>query len=113
MYDILICICALRCHFKLISEILNDLIDKTMAGNIFCHLEKAFGCVNHDLLQESYLHNRYKGVQIINFYLNPATVSKWTKIKCGLSQGSILFPLLFLVYINEDFSGCKRRLLES
>jgi len=88
-----------------------------MAGSIFCDLEKAFDSVNHDtllskllyygingkakLLLESYLQNRYQRVQTTNSYFNSNTVSKWTKIKYGVPQGSILGPLLFLVYIND------------
>jgi hypothetical protein len=49
----------------------------------------------------SYLQNRYQRIQIINSYLNSNTVSKWTKIKYGVPQGSILGPFLFLVYIND------------
>ena len=76
--------------FKLTNEILNALNNKTMAVSIFCNLEKAFNSVNHDLLLselpyygisgkaklllESYLQNRYQGVQIINLYLNSNTV---------------------------------------
>jgi len=36
--------------FKLINGILDALNNKTMAGSIFCDLEKAFNSVNHDLL---------------------------------------------------------------
>ena len=83
--------------FKQTNEILNALNNKRMAGSIFCNLEKAFNSVNHDLLLlklpyygisgkaklllESYIQNRYQEVQIINFYLNSNTVSKWNKMK--------------------------------
>ena len=97
--------------FKLTNEILNALNNKTLAGSIFCDLEKAFNSVNRDvllsklpyygvrgkaeLLLESYLQNRYQVVQI-NSYLNSNTVSEWTEIRYGDPQGSILGPLLFL-----------------
>ena len=64
--------------FKLTNEILNAFNNKTMAGSIFCDLEKAFNSVKHDLLLpklpyygisgkaklllESYLQNRYQRV---------------------------------------------------
>jgi hypothetical protein len=101
--------------FKLTNEILNSLNNNPMAG-IFCDLEKAFNYVGQDLLlsklpycgiigkakllHESYLQNTYQTVQI-NSYLNSNTVSKCTKIKYGVPQGSILGPLLFLVYTND------------
>jgi hypothetical protein len=88
-----------------------------MAGSNFCDLEKVFDSVNHDLLLsklpyygingkaklllESYLKNRCQRVQITNSYFNSNTVSKWTKIKYGVPQGSILGLFLFLVYIND------------
>lgn len=100
--------------FKLTKENLYVLNNKTVAGSVFCNLEKAFDSVNHDVLLpklpyfgingkdksllESYLQNRYQRVRINNLYLNSNIVSKWTKIKHGVSQGSVLGPLLFLVY---------------
>jgi len=36
--------------YKLMDEILTALNNKIIIGGIFCDLEKAFNCVNHDRL---------------------------------------------------------------
>ena len=78
---------------------------------IFLDLAKAFDSVNHQIilaklykynirgpalrLLESYLHNRWQYVKLNDIK------SEMRLIDIGIPQGSILGPLLFLLYIND------------
>ena len=101
---------------------ITETIRKALDGNkfacgIFVDLQKAFDTVNHNILLaklnyygirglplrwfESYLSNRTQFVSIDGFASTTKVISS------GVPQGSILGPLLFLLYIN-DLNTCIR-----
>ncbi|KAL4238884.1 hypothetical protein ACF0H5_003591 [Mactra antiquata] len=102
------------CETALISIVdrwISAINDNQYVGTVFLDLSKAFDLVNHSILIKkltsfnfspkslqwftSYLSNRCQKVCVSGKLSEPGHIT------CGVPQGSVLGPLLFIMYIND------------
>ena len=84
-------------------------------SSVFIDLKKAFDTVDHNILLRKLCCYDVNGnaLQLLTSYLTDRTqrwhvngvLSTEQYVSCGIPQGSILGPILFIIYVN-DFPKC-------
>jgi hypothetical protein len=96
---------------ELIEDITSNLDNNLVTTGVFIDLKKAFDTIDHSILFNKLCHYGVRGIvsSWIKYYLTNkkqfvcygGICSDYRTMLCGVPQGSIFGPILFLLYINE------------
>ena len=102
----------------LIDKVTDALNKNLKVAAIFPDMSKAFDCVDHQVLLSKLYRSGIRGITYSWFksyltgrsqkvFVNGTMSSNTRKIESGVPQGSILGPLLYLIYVNDCFRCLK------
>ena len=114
---------TVTCPHRVVDDMYESIDDVLVCGVCFLNIEKCFDTINHDILLQKlrhygnsgnafdwfrdYLCGRRQCVRVDNI------TSELRPCPIGVPQGSILGPILFLLYVNEFLSTSGTRIATS
>ena len=102
----------------MVESIRTNMDKRLFSCGVFIDLKKAFDTVDHKILLDKLNYYGLRGIdnQWFSSYLTNRTqteinsyISDKQVVSCGIPQGSVSGPLLFLQYVN-DIQYCSRKL---